>query len=72
MTRRAISGFSTRLLTSAVLAAFWTSNPVASAESPRLELHKGDRIILIGNTLAERMQYYGHVETLLHARASPN
>ena len=39
-----------------------------SADKPKLELHKGDRIILIGNTLAERMQYYGHFETLLHAR----
>ena len=34
----------------------------------RLGLKKGDRIILIGNTLAERMQYYGHFETLLHSR----
>ena len=42
--------------------AAWTSEP------PHLELHKGDRIILIGNTFAERMQYYGHFETLLHAR----
>ena len=38
------------------------------AAKPELELRKGDRIILIGNTLAERMQYYGHFETLLHAR----
>ena len=37
-------------------------------DKPRLVLHKGDRIILIGNTLAERMQYYSHFETLLHAR----
>ena len=36
--------------------------------SGALELKKGDRIILIGNTLAERMQYFGHFETLLHAR----
>ena len=28
----------------------------------------GDRIILIGNTLAERMQYFGHFETLLQSR----
>jgi glucose/arabinose dehydrogenase len=42
--------------------AAWTSEP------PHLELHKGDRIILIGNTFAERMQYYGHFETLLHSR----
>ena len=37
-------------------------------DSTKLELKKGDRIILIGNTLAERMQYFGHFETLLHSR----
>jgi glucose/arabinose dehydrogenase len=42
--------------------------PATAAEPTRLELHKGDRIIIIGNTLAERMQYYGHFETLLHSR----
>jgi glucose/arabinose dehydrogenase/lysophospholipase L1-like esterase len=40
----------------------------SAAEPSRLELKKGDRIIIIGNTLAERMQYYGHFETLLHSR----
>src|SRR5262245_23300389 len=39
-----------------------------AAEATRLTLHKGDRIIIIGNTLAERMQYFGHFETLLHSR----
>jgi len=39
-----------------------------AAEKPGLVLKKGDRIILIGNTLAERMQYYSHFETLLHSR----
>ena len=42
--------------------------PAFSAEQSGLVLKKGDRIILIGNTLAERMQYYGHFETLLHGR----
>ncbi|HEX8202151.1 MAG TPA: PVC-type heme-binding CxxCH protein, partial [Isosphaeraceae bacterium] len=41
----------------------------ASADAPsRLELRKGDRVVLIGNTLAERMQHFGHFETLLHSR----
>jgi len=35
---------------------------------PRLELEKGDTIVIIGNTLAERMQYFGHWESLLHSR----
>ena len=42
--------------------------PFAAAQSPRLELRRGDRITMIGNTLAERMQYYGYFETLLHRR----
>jgi lysophospholipase L1-like esterase len=37
-------------------------------DAPRLSLKKGDRVILIGNTLAERMQYFGNWETLLHSR----
>ena len=71
MTRRARSPLSIRL--GAALAVIFTmavaSNAGAFAASkPDLVLRKGDRIILIGNTLAERMQYYGHFETLLHAR----
>src|SRR5437764_3730572 len=47
--------------------------PLASAgaqadDAAKLELHQGDRIILIGNTLAERMQYFGNFETLLQSR----
>ena len=47
-----------------------SASPMASRadDAPRLELHKGDRIILIGNTLAERMQYFGNFETLLQSR----
>src|SRR5262245_22302335 len=48
------------------LAAFIRS--AGAAEPPRLKLEKGDHVILIGNTLAERMQYFGNWETLLHSR----
>src|SRR5262249_10460353 len=41
--------------------------PVACAK-PGLVLKKGDKIVFIGNTLAEREQYFGHFETLLHGR----
>jgi hypothetical protein len=41
---------------------------VAQADEPRLTLEKNDRIVLVGNTLAERMQHFGHFETLLHSR----
>src|SRR6266700_2797583 len=39
-----------------------------AADEPKLKLTKGDHVVLIGNTLAERMQYFGHFETLLHSR----
>ncbi|MEQ8791877.1 MAG: GDSL-type esterase/lipase family protein [Pirellulaceae bacterium] len=37
-------------------------------ESPRLNLQPHARIALVGNSLAERMNLYGHFETLLHSR----
>jgi glucose/arabinose dehydrogenase len=70
MTRRARSRAAIRLLGAAALVFFTAaSGAAASTEAkPELMLRKGDRIILIGNTFAERMQYYGHFEALLHAR----
>ncbi|MCH2365595.1 MAG: PA14 domain-containing protein [Planctomycetes bacterium] len=41
-------------------------NP-ASAAAPGLKLEKGDHICYIGNTLADRMQHHGWLETYLHA-----
>jgi lysophospholipase L1-like esterase len=41
---------------------------VSAAQSPTLELREGDRIILLGNTLAERMQHFNHFEALLVTR----
>ena len=42
---------------------------VAGAEAPKsLEVKPGDKNVLIGNTLAERMQYFPHFEVLLQAR----
>ncbi len=39
------------------------------ASSPRtLEVRPGDRLALIGNTLAERLQHFNHWEALLHQR----
>jgi hypothetical protein len=35
---------------------------------PVLALSPGDHVVWIGNTLAERMQEYGHLETRMHAR----
>jgi glucose/arabinose dehydrogenase/lysophospholipase L1-like esterase len=51
------------------LAVVWTvpEGGRAAAADPFV-LHAGDHICIIGNTLAERMQYDGWLETLLHAR----
>ena len=40
----------------------------AMAGTPRLELHQGDHVCLIGNTLADRMQHSAWLETLIHQR----
>src|SRR5215213_7269480 len=39
-----------------------------AADPAKLELKKGDHICVIGNTLAERMQHDGWLETLIQAR----
>ena len=49
-----------------VLAVSLIVAPVANAQ--QLELKKGDHICIIGGTLAERMQHYGWLETLIQAR----
>ena len=69
MTRPTRLQFPTWLLAAAVtFLAPLTATVAPGAEKTGLVLKKGDRIILIGNTLAERMQYYSHFETLLHSR----
>jgi glucose/arabinose dehydrogenase len=68
MTKRVRSRFAYGSLAAGAVLVLLAPTPVFSADKPKLELRKGDRIILFGNTLAERMQYYGHFETLLHAR----
>ncbi|MDB6025481.1 MAG: putative rane-bound dehydrogenase [Verrucomicrobiales bacterium] len=48
-----------------VVTAFAT----ARAEvAPQLELHHGERIAFVGNSLGERMSLYGNFEALLHSR----
>jgi putative heme-binding domain-containing protein len=50
----------------ATLAAILLFAPFAQAQ--QLELKKGDHICIVGNTLAERMQHFGWLETLIQAR----
>jgi glucose/arabinose dehydrogenase len=49
------------------LAVVWIV-PAGGKTADPFVLHAGDHIAIIGNTLAERMQYDGWLETLLHAR----
>lgn len=48
--------------------ALLAAAPLAAQPAPsstRLELRPSDRIVLVGNTLAERQQYFNHFEALL-------
>lgn len=56
-----------RLWLAAVLVGLATYPSGVGAAEP-FELQKGDHVCLIGNTLAERMQHYGWLETLLTAK----
>ena len=51
-----------------VFAAAATLAPHRLAAADQLELKKGDHIALIGNSLADRMQHHGWLETLLVAK----
>jgi putative heme-binding domain-containing protein len=55
-----------------LLALLPTQAPLRSAGDDKLavklELHRGDHICIIGNTLADRMQHDGWLETMLHSR----
>jgi len=52
------------------LAPLSAAQPAPSAPQPlrTLQLNDGDKLVIIGNTLAERMQHDGHLETNLHLR----
>jgi glucose/arabinose dehydrogenase len=54
-----------RCLSFALIASLWMAS-LGSAQT--LELKKGDHICLVGNTLAERMQHVGWLETLIQSR----
>src|SRR5687767_15331239 len=56
------------LAAAAVTVALIASVRTGSTAAPGFELREREHITIIGNTLAERMQYHGWLETLLHAR----
>jgi hypothetical protein len=53
---------------SLILAFALAAGVATAAEPAKFELHKGDHVCIIGNTLAERMQHDGWLETLIQAR----
>lgn len=59
-----------RFLSTVAVASFcWMAALTAvAADAPSLKLEKGDRVIIVGNTFAERMQYFGNFEALLQSR----
>ncbi len=50
------------------LALLLLVSPALAEAPPRLELRKGDHLAYIGNTLPDRMQHDGWLETMLQAR----
>ena len=55
-------------LSLAAAAAVITLTPARPGAATPFVLHAGEHICIIGNQLAERMQYEGWLDTLLHAR----
>ena len=53
---------------SLLVAAVLCFSATGSLFAQSIEFNKGDHICLIGNTLTERMQHYGWLETLLQAQ----
>ncbi|MFN0051528.1 MAG: PVC-type heme-binding CxxCH protein [Planctomycetales bacterium] len=62
------SGWLLALLCSAGFVGGATRSALAADGPSRLTLKPGDHIAIIGNTLAERMQHFGSLETLIHSR----
>ena len=44
------------------------ASSIRAADEAVVQLNKGDRIAIIGNTLADRMQHHGWLETLIQSR----
>jgi lysophospholipase L1-like esterase len=63
----ALSGPLPRAGLAAVLASI-TLVAGAQAQTPPLELRKGDHVVFLGNTTAERLQQFNYFETMLMAR----
>ena len=50
------------------VSALCVSLVSSAAAQSALELKKGDHVCIVGGTVAERMQHFGWLETLIHSR----
>jgi glucose/arabinose dehydrogenase len=66
MTKPCLLPVSLALLAAASVLLGGAASPAAA--QAKLELQKGDHVCIIGNTLAERMQHDGWLETLIQSR----
>ncbi len=56
-----------RFLLASTLLLFSFASLEVLAEGPALQLKRGDHVVYIGNTMADRMQHHGWLETYIHA-----
>src|SRR4029434_1859647 len=61
----------TRLSSLVLTTALAAIVPPAPAPQ-KLELKQGDHIAIVGNSLADRMQHFGSLETLIHSKFPKN
>src|SRR4051794_4865019 len=57
-----------RLAALALTAALFAAPARAQQPPAKLTFQKGDRVVLVGNTFAERAREFGYLETLLQIR----
>ena len=55
------------MLSVAFAAMFFHGTPTPAEAAEIVQLKKGDNVVFIGGALAEREQYFGHVEAQFHA-----
>jgi putative heme-binding domain-containing protein len=59
--------FALRFSLTLVAIAVFSQSQLANAQSKKLELKSGDKIAIIGNTTADRLQHHGWLETYIQA-----
>ncbi len=55
------------LLACMLVFAGWIASGVTASSQEKLNFRKGESVVYIGNTMADRMQHHGWLETYIHA-----